>query len=260
MLQRELISLLKIDRNLFIKEVMRRLLGRPYEHNHILVKNYSDFIILKNIKEKGINIVKEGSLYILRTNFGSFYAPHIKMFLPIINGEIDQYGIINFKDKKVLDVGAFIGDSTVYFIRKGASLVYAYEPIYHNLLKVNLIKNDVRHRVVLFPKGIYYAPKTICVKENYAGSGLSVGSKCFRTDALEQVLKIEKPDVVKMDCEGCEVAILFTSCSALKVSRDWIVETHGIEVPVIMKMEECGFNYMKLSNVDEFISLIYFYY
>jgi len=39
--------------------------------------------------------------------------------------EEEDYKFLNVKDKKVLDMGAFVGDSAIYFILKGAKKVYA---------------------------------------------------------------------------------------------------------------------------------------
>ena len=42
--------------------------------------------------------------------------------------EEEDYKFLNVKDKNVLDIGAFVGDSPIYFILKGAKKVYAIEP------------------------------------------------------------------------------------------------------------------------------------
>ena len=55
----------------------------------------------------------------------------------------EDYKFLNVKDKNVLDIGAFIGDSPIYFILKGAKKVYAIEPhpdAYNEMLEKYKIK------------------------------------------------------------------------------------------------------------------------
>lgn len=44
----------------------------------------------------------------------------------------DEYGYFDLKDRLVVDVGANIGDSTIYFAKNGARKVIALEPIKKN--------------------------------------------------------------------------------------------------------------------------------
>jgi hypothetical protein len=49
---------------------------------------------------------------------------------------------------------------------------------------------------------------------------------------------------VKMDCEGCEEALLFTSCETIRRAREWLIEIHPwvSADKVIQRMKECGFS------------------
>ncbi|MFP3167289.1 MAG: FkbM family methyltransferase [Candidatus Nanopusillus sp.] len=42
--------------------------------------------------------------------------------------EREDHKFLNVKDKNVLDIGAFVGDSAIYFILKGAKKVYSIKP------------------------------------------------------------------------------------------------------------------------------------
>ncbi len=61
----------------------------------------------------------------------------LKFRLPFPSGIIELketfveeiYNYFNVKEKVVLDVGAFIGDTAIYFALKGANKVIAYEPV-----------------------------------------------------------------------------------------------------------------------------------
>lgn len=39
-----------------------------------------------------------------------------------------KYGFINVKDRVVVDVGAFIGDTAIYFALRDAKRIYMIEP------------------------------------------------------------------------------------------------------------------------------------
>jgi predicted RNA methylase len=41
----------------------------------------------------------------------------------------EMYGYIDVNDGVVIDIGAYIGETALYFIHKGARRVYAFEPV-----------------------------------------------------------------------------------------------------------------------------------
>jgi hypothetical protein len=40
----------------------------------------------------------------------------------------DAYSVVDMRNRDVVDVGAFVGDTAVYFIKRGAHKVLAIEP------------------------------------------------------------------------------------------------------------------------------------
>ena len=63
--------------------------------------------------------------------------------------EYDEYNFVNIKNRDVVDVDAFIGDSAIYFALRGARRVIALEPypcLYRKAL-VNIRINKVENRV-----------------------------------------------------------------------------------------------------------------
>jgi len=83
-----------------------------------------------------------------------------------------EYGILDVKDRIVIDIGSSIGDSPIYFAMRGAKKVYGYEINLGRLEESirNIVINGFSDRIEVYPK-------------HYDGK---VG------------------DVLKMDCEGCE--------------------------------------------------------
>ncbi|MGD2065927.1 MAG: FkbM family methyltransferase, partial [Candidatus Bathyarchaeota archaeon] len=60
----------------------------------------------------------------------------------------NSYGQYNLKNKTVVDVGAFIADSSIYFATKGAKKVIAYEPSPMYKIAQNNIKLNNLERVI----------------------------------------------------------------------------------------------------------------
>lgn len=176
------------------------------------------------------------------------------MLAPIALGDIELYNVLEVRNLSLLDIGAFIGDSVVYFASRGARKIYAYEPLYHELVRLNVKLNGIDDKVVVYAKGIHYKGGIMCVKANHGSSGLKVGSTCFEVEPLSGVLKAIKPDVVKMDCEGCEYSLLLVPCNVLVTIQEWLIEVHGAEPLLVEKMVECGFDAERVHG-DTLLSL-----
>jgi FkbM family methyltransferase len=63
----------------------------------------------------------------------------------------------------VIDIGAYIGDTALYFIHRGAKRVYAFEPVeklYIYLLR-NVARNSLEDKVIAFNYGAWFKNSTI---------------------------------------------------------------------------------------------------
>ena len=120
---------------------------------------------------------------------------------------------------RVLDIGADYGSSAYYFLLKGAREVVAVEgdPKQAFLLAVNARRMRKLGRVVPVA--------------GFVGKPVQV-------DAL--ILKF-KPDVVKVDIEGWERALL--GCRLLARPREWWIEAHseGLRDALAAKLREAGY-------------------
>lgn len=103
-----------------------------------------------------------------------------------------SYGSMDWKGKSVLDIGADIGSSAYFFLSKGASEVY-------------LAESDPQYR-----KQYQVLKKTIPLLQ--------------RSMLLPLDWKQQKADVLKMDCEGCELALLGEEL--LENYSEWIIGLH----------------------------------
>lgn len=165
-----------------------------------------------------------------------------------LNGEIpevfglEDYGGIDYTNKVVIDVGANIGDSSIYFIVNGAKLVYAIEPFLFpfKFLKQNIELNNMEYKIVPLNIGLWNKSGHISIdNEATTTTGMGLANVARGTmipvSTIEQILSdysIENP-VLKIDCEGCEYAI-FNSISqdTMEKLNLIIIEYHNSKEPI----------------------------
>jgi len=163
----------------------------------------------------------------------------------------EVYEWLNVKGKEVVDVGANIGDTAIYFAINGAKHVYAFEPYpfsYRIALK-NIKLNKLEKKVTLLNEAIGKENKTIYIDENYKNVGgddlkeFKKGKK-IKVTTLEEVVKRFKLKnaVLKMDCEGCEYpSLLNTPNEVLRNFEQIMLEYHYGYLDLKKKLEEAGF-------------------
>ncbi|QXJ31883.1 FkbM family methyltransferase [Saccharolobus shibatae] len=88
---------------------------------------------------------------------------------------LKQYDI-DVKDREVVDIGANVGDSAIYFAAKGASRVYAFEPLpsIYEVASQNVKINNVQNKITLInaavgsKEGKIKIPSSTSMKESGA--------------------------------------------------------------------------------------------
>lgn len=162
---------------------------------------------------------------------------------PIIETfNLGQYDFMNVYNKVILDIGAFVGDSSIYFALKGARLVYAVEPLPSNYDEMvqNIELNGLSDKVIPIKLIISYSDHRIKVpystdihlrggsiydmlKRPYGGYEYV---NALTLKGLYESLAI-KPNVLKMDCEGCEFDIILNDYETIKRFDEIIFEYHS---------------------------------
>ena len=161
----------------------------------------------------------------------------------------DQWDMIDFNNRYVIDIGANIADTTLYFAKENATVI-AFEPVKH-LYEMGL------ENISLNPKlenKIKFINKAVGGKRGK----LTIGNETTKTyindndsyqidiitvhDVLEEY---DFPaDILKMDCEGCEFEVIHNE--DLTMFNDIIFEHHSKQVgkdfkPLIEKLKKDGF-------------------
>lgn len=145
----------------------------------------------------------------------------------------DEYHLenISLKDLSVLDIGANIGSTAITFMKKGARVVYAFEPlpILTEYIQKNVQQNGLGDSVIIHTVGLNDRNE---IKRIYIRKHASAGTSTFlhsddkiniRPGDISQDIRlvnsveylkrndIKNIDVVKMDCEMCEYVVFKNS-------------------------------------------------
>jgi FkbM family methyltransferase len=144
---------------------------------------------------------------------------------------------LNVEDKVVVDVGAFIGDSSIYFALRGASRVIAIEPHpeAYKVMVENIRLNGLEDVITPINAGLSSKPGVICIKnvdvEGTFGTyhGLSECDTAVPAITLADLIDkydVSRDVVLKMDCEGCEYDVILNDYEHVKLFNEIAFEYH----------------------------------
>ena len=164
------------------------------------------------------------------------------------------YHHLPVKNKTVVDIGANIGDTAIYFALRGATKIICLEPFPKNyeLAEKNIKINNFENNLTLLLAGCSGKRDEINVDREYKSGNSSIlkdfkkGMK-VRVLTLEDILKennLVNDDsvILKMDCEGCEYeTILLADENTLRKFSHIMIEYHFGYKNLQEKLEKCGF-------------------
>ena len=192
--------------------------------------------------------------------YNQFNLPIGSFYERFHEGYWDSFGI-NFNGRVVIDVGSNAGDSSLFFASNGAE-VFAFEPVIelHELALKNTSLNDnLKDKVHFFNCAVSNKRGKINIDlmDSTSVYTSSVNQKHFYDVDVITIADIlrkynVKPDILKMDCEGCEFGII--EGSDLSMFNDIIFEHHSKMVKkeynsLVKKLEnEC----FKIKKYDSF--------
>jgi FkbM family methyltransferase len=247
-----------IFRNTHLKALMnRRAVRLPWfilvEHGHF---DGPDYRVICDIERSTAVIMSADNCN----------KKQVKLINCINNGDLvgifvkADYKALPVQGRTVIDVGANIGDSSIYFILQGAQKVVALEPYPANyqIASRNVKVNNLEDKIRLLFAGCSGKTQTItldnhflkkqenCFYKLHDGTQVLVASEQNKNDAfyklhdgiqvpllsLHDVLEAntmtsDDDIILKMDCEGCEYdAILSADRNVLQRFSHILVEYH----------------------------------
>jgi FkbM family methyltransferase len=189
----------------------------------------------------------------------------------------EDYGVpealSGLRGRDVIDLGASVGDTALYFILHGARKVIAVEPL-PNVAKCaeeNAKLSGVADRIKVVNKAYSDRPVSVpCDQAVYSsgsfsalkGDGLCKVPGVTLGDLLNMV---EDPYLLKMDCEGCEAqVILGPERERLRAFEHIIFEAHPCSTGVsnerlLASLKELGFECRLHEMLDPKCDLAVFY-
>lgn len=232
-------------------------------------------MLLKNSKVSGIKI--DGK-------YLKLFIPEYGFEIAGLPGEAAQgayeicsnrwYTEADVSGKVVVDIGGFIGDSALFFLNRGARLVYVYEP--SKEFWPSLILNvGSSQKVRPFNYGLGCGEREATLggkltrkkveKENEekVETAAAVERILIRdfNSAMKQIIDEEgRIGLLKIDCEGCESEILGCAERDIFEKIDGIyVEIHGEDhVKLVQKIEQMNFRLEVSKTLTSSLGMYYF--
>lgn len=187
---------------------------------------------------------------------------HTTSFANIFCGGV--HSILPVKNKIVLDIGANIADSSLYFAINGANKVIAVEPFTKNceLAKKNINQNNFKETIILLQAAVTNGMEdngSINIDPNYVGNATGNSKPYKRGNNLqslnsgfsipsytvEKILtKFDVDDcVLNLDCEGCEYDIInHSSKNVIHKFSHMFVEYHKGYDDLKKKLEDYDYS------------------
>ena len=183
-----------------------------YNQNHLQLLKWDNDVFYDNVER----------FFRINTNDGAliFYGAENNGDIPGIFYR-QEYDSLNVDGKTVIDVGANIGDSSVYFAYKGARKVIAVEP---NILSFNSLLKNIRTNAM--NDRIVPINGALGCRDGFAKMTKLDNNNGTLFDGIQEISKPDKNSipvmninriisdihdggiVLKIDCEGCEYNLI----------------------------------------------------
>jgi len=180
----------------------------------------------------------------------------------------------DFKNKVVIDVGAYRGESVIYFAINGAKRVIALEPDEDSYklalmnINENLREKDIKNKILLLKKALapnkgvinFYKNSSSPFSNSIDPNNIDANEKMVmqvETITLDQVIKIEGEErigLLKLDCEGCEYSVLNSFSNYDMIDNIILEYHHGLQnLPSLLKSQ--GFE-VKIVKGDKNLGIL----
>jgi len=218
---------------------------------------------------KTLKIFEKDGKKILETNNGVMYfienlvSGIVEAFIMNIHKMNDDE---DWKGKTVVDVGASMGDTPLYYASMGAK-VYAFEiseSIYNNMLENIELNPQYKNQITPVNAAIgkdgmvtYFSETETLQYDLHDGATLfssrftdgikpkEVKVQGYTLESVYKKWKIENIDLLKMDCKGCEFLLSendLKNVKALKIEYMKLEDEHKIK-NLLKMLESNGYKY-----------------
>ncbi len=170
-----------------------------------------------------------------------------KFFLEYYMDYYSDFGI-DYNNRIIIDIGANVGDTALYFSSQG-SKVYAFEPVkaFFDMAKKNFNLNpNLKGKIKIFNYGVSYKKGKLKINSMDSVSDYINKNDSYVIEiiSINDILNFVEPDLLKMDCEGCEFEIIKNA--DLSMFNELIFEYHSEIVgkdynELIEKLQSQGF-------------------
>ncbi len=232
-------------KNIFSLDILMNSLPNVNE------ENLDEFLrYIKNIddNEKYLNIHDIRFYNIYNSEFIEKYGTDIYCHLNEFFTD-DALTILDYSNRHVIDVGGNIGDTPLFFAKSGAKVI-SFEPVkhLHDIAIENIkLNKDLEEKITLVNKGIGGKRGILNIDSPSISQYIRKDTYQMEVITIDDLIKNYDftPDILKMDCEGCEYEIILNN--DLTMFNDILFEHHQSIVNkdhtlLIQELKKQGFN------------------
>ena len=177
-----------------------------------------------------------------------------KIFYDFKGGWLSK--IIEKNESVVVDVGANIGNSTLFFaneLHAGKVISFEAVPGISQILKINVEVNNLQNKVEIFNCGLSDKSDKAIVRhfnqENLGGTDLIAGAGLIKLSALDE-FNFPKVDFINIDVEGMESQVLEGAFETVKRTRPFIsVKSYRDKFPLVEEfLSELNYRHEDISD------------
>ena len=215
-------------------------------------KNFRTYLAANFAKKAGIDAaIGDKSISFSYKNKKLSFLASPQDFLSILECFNGEYSRMDVSGRDVVDVGAFIGDTSVYFAMNGARKVIGYEPFFHSftLARENAKTNGMSSSIVFENAAVGKSTGMLRMDGNAVNTSGDI-AKDVGGDASVPIVTLKQiadkygisDGALKIDCEGAEYDIIpNASRETLRRFRSIILEFHYGSARITKALEAAGF-------------------
>ncbi len=208
--------------------------------------NWREYSLARNLVSNNYIVNKVDGLFLIKKGKMKLVGP--PDLIDVVNEKLDKIYICECKNKIVLDIGGFIGDTAVLFSNWGAKKVIIYEPVIslHKFIKMNVILNGFEaelHEEGIGDENGYRTVHYDTVTDVFGLEDKGNQEMRIKIKNVKDVIEESHVDIAKFDCEGAENSLIHLTYDTLRLIDTYVIEVHKSETrkSLLVKFQESGF-------------------